>query len=250
MNDVLFALFVFVCLTSAALGTLIFHAKLPAHHRHDDTQSVVRLIVGIFVVMTSLVLGLMINSAKSRFDGINRDIHAFATDLIVLDQQLQHYGPETNDTHRRLVSYVRRAAEGQWPSNPLSVSDLESERLLNDVGDNLRSWKPTDPAKLLSWDDIRRQFRKVHEQRWALVEQAEGSIPTPILILVVAWLILIFASFGFRAPQNAVVVTSLVVASALISGAIYLITDMDSPFVGTVHVSQAPLSRALAEMQR
>jgi hypothetical protein len=37
---------------------------LPAYYRHDDTLNVVRLIANIFVVMTSLVLGLMINSAK------------------------------------------------------------------------------------------------------------------------------------------------------------------------------------------
>jgi hypothetical protein len=49
--------------------------------------------------------------------------------------------------------------------------------------------------------------------------------------MVVGWLVLIFGSFGYRAPQNAVVLTSLVLASALISGALYLIVDMDAPFV-------------------
>jgi hypothetical protein len=64
MKEALLALFVFVCLLGASLGALFFHGKLPAHHRHDDTLNVVRLIANIFVVMTSLVLGLMINSAK------------------------------------------------------------------------------------------------------------------------------------------------------------------------------------------
>jgi hypothetical protein len=64
MKEALLALFVFVCLLGASLGVLFFHGKLPAHYRHDDTLNVVRLIANIFVVMTSLVLGLMINSAK------------------------------------------------------------------------------------------------------------------------------------------------------------------------------------------
>jgi hypothetical protein len=38
---------------------------------------VVRRIANIFAVMTSLVPGLMINSGKGRFDGINRDVHTF-----------------------------------------------------------------------------------------------------------------------------------------------------------------------------
>ena len=109
MKEVLLALFVFVCLTGASLGALLLHGKLPAHHRHDDTQNVVRLIANIFVVMTSLVLGLMINSAKSGFDSINRDVHTFATDLILLDRLLSQYGADANDARHRLVIYVERA---------------------------------------------------------------------------------------------------------------------------------------------
>jgi hypothetical protein len=68
--------------------------------------------------------------------------------------------------------------------------------------------------------DAREQYRKAVELRWALVEQAEGSIPIPLLLMVVGWLVLIFGSFGYRAPQNAAVLTSFVLASALISGAL------------------------------
>jgi hypothetical protein len=67
--------------------------------------------------------------------------------------------------------------------------------------------------------------------------------------MVVAWLVLIFGSFGYRAPRNAVVLTSFVLASALISGALYLIVDMDAPFGGPIQVSSAPLQRAMAEIR-
>ncbi|WP_246686812.1 hypothetical protein [Mesorhizobium sp. B2-4-19] len=65
-----------------------------------------------------------------------------------------------------------------------------------------------------------------------------------------AWLALIFASFGFRAPKNAITLATYVVSAALIAGAIYLILDMDVPFPGTIQISPAPLERALAELQR
>jgi len=252
MKEALFALFVFVCITAASLGALMLHVRLPAHHRHDDTQTIVRLLANIFVVLTSLVLGLMINSAKSRFDAINRDVHVFATGLILLDRLLVSHGPDANDTRQRLVAYVQRAADGVWTArDPLLVSDKTSEQLLADVGASIRALRPPpDDARLSTWNDAREQHRKVLELRWALVEQAEGSIPTPLLGMVIAWLMLIFASFGYRAPRNAVVVTSFVLASALISGALYLIVDMDSPFDGPIQVSSAPLQRVLAEIRR
>jgi hypothetical protein len=68
--------------------------------------------------------------------------------------------------------------------------------------------------------------------------------------MVVGWLVLIFGSFGYRAPQNAVVLTSFVLASALISGALYLIVDMDAPFVVLFSFLWAPLQRVMAEIRR
>ncbi len=37
----------------------------------------------------------MLNTTKNRFDAINRDVHAFATELMLLDRTLQLYGQET-----------------------------------------------------------------------------------------------------------------------------------------------------------
>ena len=251
MNEILVACFVFVCLTGASLGVLLLHGKLPAHHRHDETQNTVRLVTNIFVVMTSLVLGLMVNSAKTRFEGINRDVHAFATDLILLDRMLRQYGPDANDTRQRLVAYVKRAADGRWTTgDPVHTSDVTSEQLLNDVGSSLRALSPSNDTQRSIWNDARDQYRKALELRWTLVEQAEGSIPTPLLGMVIAWLVLVFGSFGYRAPCNLVVVISFVAASALISCALYLIVDMDEPFKGPIQISSAPLQRVMAEISK
>jgi hypothetical protein len=251
MNEACIALLVFFCLTGASLGALLAHGRLPERHRQEDTQNVVRLIANIFVVMTSLVLGLMINSAKGRYDAVNRDVHSFATDLILLDKLLLLYGPDADDTRRRLVAYAERAADGKWTSgDPLLASDTTSEQLLNDVGSGLRTLKPGEDSRLSVRNDARDQYRKIVELRWALVEQSEGSIPRPLLGMVVAWLVLIFASFGFRAPRNMVVVTSFVSASVLIAGALYLIVDMDAPFNGPIQISSDPLQRVVAEMRR
>jgi len=249
MNEVRIATFVFLCLSAASLGALFCYERLPEHQRQDDTQKVLHLIANIFVVMTSLVLGLMISSAKSRFDGVNQDVHSYATQLILLDRMLLLYGPEAGDTRQTLLAYTERAANGQWTAEG-RLSDKTSERLLEDVGTCLRALEPNRDPQLSIWNDMREQYRKALELRWGLVEQAEGSLPRPLMLMVVAWLVLIFAVFGFRAPRNAIVVTGFIAAAALMGGAIYLIVDMDVPFEGPIQVSPAPLQRALTEMRR
>lgn len=97
--------------------------------------------------------------------------------------------------------------------------------------------------------DIRQQYHGIIEQRWKIVEQSEGSIPGPLIGMLVAWMTLIFASLGYRAPQNPMVIAMFTASAFLIAASVYLVLDMNVPFHGPIQVSDAPLRRALAEMQ-
>ena len=250
MNEILVAVLIFVCLAGASLGCLAAYEKLPVHHRQDDTYNLVRVVANIFVVMTSLVLGLMINSAKNTFESIDHNVHAFATELILLDRTLRRYGPETEPVHQSLLAYVKRVAKDDSPdTRPHAVADRTSEQLLNDAGDRLNAITAPDAQKTALWQDARQHLQKVVELRWVLIEQSEGDLPKPLIVMLVAWLVLIFASLGYRAPRNAVVVATFVTSSALITASIYLILDMDVPFAGPIQISPAPLERVVAEMQ-
>ena len=88
------------------------------------------------------------------------------------------------------------------------------------------------------------------ERLQQVLQRAQKGDRTAIMMvaLLVAWLTLIFASFGFRAPRNATIVCTCLISGALVAAAIYLIIDMDTPFSGPIQVSPAPLQRALAAL--
>jgi hypothetical protein len=248
MSDLLIALAFFVALAGASLLTLFTHTKLPTWHSTADTRDVVRLCAGIFVVMTSLVLGLMVNSAKNTFESVDKNVHAYATELILLDRTLRQYGPDAAAVQQQLLAYVRQAAARMAQSDPM-LGSRTAERLLDNVADGLRDLNPADTEQTALRISAEHRFATVFEMRWALVEQSDGTIPTPLIVLIAAWLVLIFASFGYCAPRNPVVVATLVISSLLVASAIYLILDLDRPFDGTIQVSAAPLQRVVAEMQ-
>lgn len=102
MESVWIAAGVFVCLLSASLLMMHWYPKLSARHRDEETNTVVRLVANIFVVMTSLVFGLMINSAKNTFEAIDTNMHAYATSLIIFDRTLKTYGDKAQDTREHL----------------------------------------------------------------------------------------------------------------------------------------------------
>jgi nitric oxide reductase large subunit len=65
---------------------------------------------------------------------------------------------------------------------------------------------------------------------------------------VVFWLALLFISFGLFVRPNVTVVVSLFASALAVCGAIFLILEMYQPYSGLIHVSDAPLRAALAQI--
>jgi hypothetical protein len=251
MYEVVVALVVFACLVAASFGSLAVSKQLSERQAEEETHAVIRLAANIFVVATSLVLGLLLNSAKNTYEAVDRNVHAFATDLILLDRTLRHFGPEATEVRRRLSVYVRQAVDGTWRPDGIAVlDDRVAERMLDDVGNALSAIRPPDGARTDLWHEAETNYQSVVKRRWTLIEESEGTIPAAFIVMLTAWLVLIFASFGYRAPRNAIVVATLVVSAGLIAGSIYLILDMDVPFSGPIQISPAPLVRAQEQLSR
>jgi len=56
---------------------------------------------------------------------------------------------------------------------------------------------------------------------------------------------MLFACFGLLSPGNATVIAVLFICVLSVSGAIFLIDEMNTPFIGIIKVSSAPLNKAL-----
>jgi hypothetical protein len=86
--------------------------------------------------------------------------------------------------------------------------------------------------------------------RVLLFERLGTSIPVPFLVVLMFWLCIIFASFGLFAPRNATVIAVLCVCALSVSGASFLILELDRSFEGLLQVSGAPMRAALAQLGR
>lgn len=250
MESVWIAAGVFVCLLSASLLMMHWYPKLSARHRDEETNTVVRLVANIFVVMTSLVFGLMINSAKNTFEAIDTNMHAYATSLIIFDRTLKTYGDRAQDTREHLAAYVEHAIANPYRGDEaLQHRASPATQFLDDIGVVLAAIRPETRYQETMLSDLRQQYHSLIEQRWRIVEQSEGTIPMPLIGMLVAWMTLIYASFGYRAPNNLMVIGMFALSALLIAASVYLVLDMDIPFHGPIQISDAPLRRALAEMQ-
>ncbi|SFB42835.1 Protein of unknown function [Rhizobium sp. NFR07] len=250
-SEIVIGVITFALLSAVSLASVSLYPRLRASHRDDETNTVVRLVANIFVVMTSLVFGLMLNSSKNTFESLDTNVHTYATQIILFDRSLEFYGPAAEEVRSALVTYVEHAlTDPSRADDTLQHRRSDAEDRLNAVGTMLNGVEGAGADQAAQLGDLRQQYRQIVEHRWMIVEQQAGTIPVPIIGMLIAWLAMIFASFGYRAPKNAVVLVAFNVAALLMAFSLYLVLDMDSPFSGLIQISDAPLHRALAEMLR
>ena len=233
---------------------LVFFPKLPDHHRTNETRDVVRLSIGMVSLLTSLVLGLLVASAKNTFDTTDHDMRAYAADFIVLDQTMRRYGPEAADTRKMLSEYLDRAIRSIWPeetSGPaLPLEDQQAGSLLDNVMKSIMGLKPADPDQVWLRQQALEAAARLISARWSLLVNENGTISPLLLSIVVVWIMVIFASFGLNAPRNATVVGAFFICSVSIGASVFLIQELDSPLSGVIVISSEAMKNALAHVNQ
>lgn len=113
---------------------------------------------------------------------------------------------------------------------------------------DLRSLTPKDAAQSSLQARALEVSGMLAETHWLLVESGKEGLPWAFLTVLVCWLALLFATFGLQAPTNPTVLSILLVCALSVAGAIFLVSDMANPYVGLVHVSDAPLQSAIERL--
>jgi hypothetical protein len=243
--ELLAAASAFLCMLGAAFAGVKIHSRYCAVTSHPQTHESIGLISNVFVVVTSLVLGLMLNSAKSTVETNNNNVRALASQIILLDRTLRALEPEAAEARGHLRAYLLAALK----DSNIVEEDPEAEQSLEAAGASLRAIHVSDEQKLALWNDARQLYRQVAQQRWVMVEISGQTIQTPTIVMLILWLSAAFAGFGYRSPDNAIVRVSFVIAALLISGGLYVICDMDTPSSGLFAISNDPFQRALTHLQ-
>ena len=122
--------------------------------------------------------------------------------------------------------------------------------VMDDIGLAVRGLEPTDAFHRAQAAACASDYADVVKSRWAVIEGVHGSISTPFYWVLVFWLAIVFASFGLRAPPNALNVIVIVMCAVSVSSAIFVIHDLDVPYGGLFGVPSDSMRHALADMMR
>jgi hypothetical protein len=250
MNSTITGALVFACLFGAGLLGVRVRAALPEDHLSSETKDAVKVGMGLVATMAALVLGLLVASTKGAYDTQKNEVAQMAAKIVFLDRVLANYGSESAESRDLLRRSVGSAIDHMWPDKKssqtaqLDPSVSPSEAFFNSI------------QKLSPQNDVQRSLKSqaaqiatdLGQMRWLLFEQTETSISVTMLIVLISWLAIIFMSAGLFAPPNATVIIALMLAALSVSGAIFLILELDMPFDGVIQISQKPMYNALAHL--
>jgi hypothetical protein len=206
-------------LGSSALGILV-RPLLSERHRSLEMSDFLQFVATMLITSVALVLGLLTTSVKVSFDKVGNDLKGFSIAVIRLDQSLREWGSAT-EPERALLCRL-----------------------------DLRRLDVQDPLHRRLAADCLIQLQRLMQLRWQLIEEGGSSITTPFYVIVVFWLVIVFASFGLTAPRNALSYTAIALGALSIASVIFVILELDTPFDGLIVVSSQPLRSALDHLDR
>ena len=128
------------------------------------------------------------------------------------------------------------------------VTQAQHANLVGQVQEQVRRLKPQTDAQRVLLGKAEELGTELSRTRWLLIEQAQSALPTPLLIVVICWLSMLYLSFGLFAPRNWTVVIILYMCAMAVSLAIFVTLEMNRLLTGFVKVSSAPLRAALESM--
>ena len=252
MSALAVAAIVFACIFAGALLGMALRGRLPAHHLAEESKDVVRPGTGLVATMAALVLGLLVASAKGDYDAQKNGLDEIAANLTLLDTVLQQYGPDAAEARATLRTVVAGAIARLWPEDAAQEPTLggpETTAGGKFLHGRILALVPANDTQRALKAQALQIGSSLARVRLLLIAQHETTAVSGVfLVILVFWLVVLFVSFGLFAPGNATVVATLLISALSVSGAIFLILELDQPFDGLIRISSAPLRSAFASL--
>ena len=252
MSALLVAAIVLACVFGGAVLGMLLRGVLPPQHLSEESKDVVRLGTGLVATMAALVLGLLVASAKGSFDTQRDGLDEIAANVTLLDGVLAQYGPQASDARASLRRTVAGAIARLWPADAsqeptLGASETTAGGKL--LHAQLLALAPADDMQRALQSQALQIGTNLARTRLLLIAQHESTAISGLFLVILSfWLVVLFASFGLFAPRNATVVATLLISALSVSGAIFLILELDQPFEGMIQISSTPLRSAFAHL--
>lgn len=248
MPALLIAFIIFAFMLGGILLGSTLRVILPDDHTQADSKDILMASAGMMATLIALIIGLLVTSAKGTYDVTTLRITQVGAKIITLDYYLSRYGSEAKEVRELLPQAIASGIERIWPNESKHGADLakmESETEMADVYNKIRELSPKNDSQKYLQTRALQLMDDIMQLRWMVIEQSQTNLPRVFLVVLTFWLTVLFAQFSLLAPRNRTAMSALFICAISMSGAIFLILELNQPLEGAIKMSSTPLYKSL-----
>ena len=248
MSTSLTTAIVSACLLAAVWIGMRVRRFLPEDHLSPNSRDSVKLAIGVVATMSALLLGLLVSSAKTSYDASRTEVMQVASQYRLLDRVLAIYGPQAAEVRGELRALIEASTFWSMWSDNADVPAQFNPKAFDAFYLALLRLEARDDAERTLKAQAVNLILEIGQLRSRMLAESTTSISTPMLIVVVLWVMMIFLVFSLIAPPNATANFTLIASALCVAGAIFLILELDHPFSGIMRISSEPMRNMLDEL--
>jgi len=233
----------------SAIAGLFVQKLLPDEHKSEASRGLLQQVTGLVTLLLALVLGTVTGVSFSYFFTQKSELEAFSAQVLLLDQSLAQYGPETQPERARMKDQIARSYEVVWGGgevDPSALTVASPLAHLRTMGAYLGTLEPKTETQ-------KQALAKANEFVWSItqsrlvmsLQMASHPISWPLMAVLLFWSLAVFFVFGILARINATVVTALGFGALSVAGAMFLIFELARPYTGLYKVPPAALRQTI-----
>lgn len=243
------SLIAFVIVFGAAMLGMLLRRVLPEHHLSSKTEDAVKLAMGFVATMAALILGLLVAAAKESFDKQSAGVTQMAAKVIYLDRLLANFGPEAGEVRGLYRRVVEQVTHGIWPdahgnASQLDPSASQTEKLFSAI----QALEPKNDFQKILKEQAVTTSLELGQMRWLEYEQAGIPTSNTLIYILIFWMAVLFTSFSLFAPANGTVIAAMLMAALSVAGAVFMILELRSPFVGVIRIPSTQFLDAIQHL--
>lgn len=248
MSAIAISAIAFASIFGATVLSMLLRSILPDRYLSAESKEVVSLGITLIATMSAVLLGLLISSTRTSYEEKRSQVVRMTADIIELDLLMKDYGPEARpvrqvmrDAVPSMIDFIWRDNASRFRLEANAVPDAGAEAVLY----QLQQLAPHDDGQRARRERALQVGLDLAKIQLLLFAQPANAISTPFITVLVLWLTVVFATFSLYARANPLILVVLFVCALSAASAIFLILDLDRPFVGLLQIPSAPLRNAL-----
>jgi hypothetical protein len=238
----------FVALMAGIAAGVALRRHLGTAQLGTSQKEVVRLGAGFLATLSAVLISLMIASAKNSYDTQFAHFRTLAAYLVETDQLMAQYGLETTELRILMRQAVPAAVDRIWREKRSATQDsaFTSASLAEQINGAIASLTPANDTQRALKRRIEEASAEIARTRLLMFADGDTAILTPFLLILIFWLAVVLASYAMFVEPDPVVIGALLVVALSISSALFLVVDLNQPFVGLMQIPKEQLRNTLA----